>query len=71
MMNLIEAIQERCNYIRETIIPEYDKIGPSGMFGKMALQGDIKKGEQAIASGDTIQMIAVLKELRSTCDSAL
>ena len=71
MPNLIEAIQERCNFIREQVIPEYEKIGPAGMFGKMALQNDIRNAESVIASGDTIAMIATLKELRETCERAL
>jgi hypothetical protein len=71
MPNLIEAIQERCNYIRETIIPAYDEIGPSGAFGKMMLRADIKDAESAIAGGDPIAMIATLKTLRETCERAL
>jgi len=70
-MNLIEGIQQKCSFIRETIIPVYDEIGPVGVFGKLGLLADIKKGEQAIASGDTITMLRVYKELEETCDSAL
>lgn len=70
-MNLVEGIQQKCNYIRDTIIPEYDAIGPSGRFGKIMLQADIKKGEQAIASGDVIKMLEVYKELETTCERAL
>jgi len=70
-LNLIEAIQERCNFIREQVIPLYDEIGPAGAFGKMMLQQDIKNAESVIASGDCIAMIATLKELRVTCEKAL
>jgi hypothetical protein len=70
-MNLIEGIQQKCNFIREKIIPVYDEIGPAGVFGKMGLQADIKKGEQSIAGGDTIEMLRVYKELESTCETAL
>ena len=70
-MNIIEAIQERCNYIRETIIPAYDEIGDAGRFGKIMLQADITRAESTIASGDAIEMIAMLKALRETCERAL
>ena len=70
-MNIIEGIQAKCNYIRETIIPEYGKLGPVGAFGKAALLTDIKAGEAAIASGDVILMIQVYKSLEETCRTAL
>lgn len=70
-MNLVEGIQQKCNYIRDEIIPHYDAIGSAGVFGKAMLQADIKKGEQAIAGGDVIEMLRVYKELESTCEHAL
>lgn len=70
-MNLIEAIQERCNYIREQVIPEYDAIGDAGRFGKIMLQNDVREAESVIASGDTVAMISKLKQLRETCERAL
>jgi hypothetical protein len=70
-MNLIEGIQSKCNFIRETVLPEYEKLGPAGLFGAAGLRADIIKGEQAIAGGDVIEMLRVYKELESTCESAL
>lgn len=70
-LNLIEAIQERCNFIRDTILPEYLAIGPAGAFGAIMLRQDIKKGEQAIASDNVVLMVQVLVELRETCERAL
>lgn len=69
--NLVEGIQEKCSYIRDNVIPEYDRIGPAGMIGKMLLQQSIKKGEAAIAGGDVVQMVQVYKELEETCERAL
>lgn len=71
MTNLIEGIQQKCNYIRDTIIPEYEAIGPAGRFGKIMLQEDIRKGEAAIASDDVVQMLQVYRELEETCKRAL
>lgn len=70
-MNIIEGIQQKCNYIRGTIIPEYEAIGPAGRFGKIMLEGNIRKGEAAIAGGDVIQMLRVYKELADVCERAL
>ena len=70
-MNLIEGIQEKCNFIRDTILPEYAKIGSAGIFGSAMLREDIRRGEAAIASGDTVEMLRVYMELESTCERAL
>jgi len=71
MPNIIEAIQERCNYIRETILPEYEKVGAAGAIGGLLLKQQVQRAEAVIASGDPIVMIATLKELRETCERAL
>lgn len=71
MTNLVEGIQQKCNYIRDNIIPEYECIGPAGAIGKLLLQEDIKKGERAIASDDVVEMLRVYKELETTCERAL
>ena len=70
-MNLIEAIQERCNYLREKVIPEYDAIGSTGAIGASLLRHQIVEAERTIASGDTVSMIATLTALSETCESAL
>jgi hypothetical protein len=70
-MNLIEGIQEKCNFIRSTILPEYEKLGTVGVFGATCLREDIRKGEQAIAGGDVEEMLLVYRQLVETCDSAL
>jgi len=69
-MNLIEAIQDRCNFIRKQIIPAYIAIGLNGSIGKILLENDIKQAEAAIASGDVTRMISILASLRETCERA-
>jgi hypothetical protein len=64
MPNLIEAIQERCNELREEYIPAYESIGPAGMFGVAMMKMGISRAEEAIATGDTVGMVAALQELR-------
>lgn len=63
MANLVEAIQEQCNRLRESVLPEYDKI-PTGVFAATLMRESIKRAEKAIASGDAVECIAALKELR-------
>ncbi len=70
-MNVIEAIQEQCNFIRNEIIPKYDKLGAVGAVGRILLRQEVKNAEDVIASGDTVQMIATLESLRATCETAL
>ena len=63
-MNVIEAIQAKCEELRTEYIPAYESIGVPGTFAVIMMRESIKKAEQAIATGDTIQMIASLQELR-------
>ena len=63
-MNLIEAIQERCNVLRDEYIPAYESIGASGMFAVALMKSTIREAETAIATGDTVNMVKYLQELR-------
>jgi len=62
-MNLIEGIQKECNRARE-LKSEYDKI-QFGRFGSEVISAAIKKGEDAIACGDCVEMVTALKHLQS------
>jgi hypothetical protein len=62
-MNVIEGIQAECERVRG-LIPAYEEIGASGVFGKAMLQASIREGEAAIASGDVVRMCAALESLR-------
>ena len=62
--NLIEAIQSKCNELREINIPAYQEIGPAGAFGVIMMKTAIAKAEKSIALGDTVGMVSSLQELR-------
>lgn len=55
-MDIIEGIQTERNRVRE-LIKEYEKIGPPGRLEIVMMQAGIKLAEQAIAKGDTVQML--------------
>jgi len=62
--NLMEGLLEEMNRARE-MITEYRSLPKNaGMFTSVMIQRDITRAEKAIASGDTIQMIASLKLLK-------
>jgi len=61
-VNLIEGIQQQCNRCRE-LIQQYESIGPAGVFGAAMIRGDIKDAEDAIASGDVVEMLRAYKIL--------
>jgi len=61
--NIISAIQAECNRIRETVLPEYEKI-PTGLFAATMMRMSIKRGEAAIACGDVEECISSLRDLR-------
>jgi len=61
--NLIGAIQAECNRVRETVLPEYEKI-PTGVFAATMMRTSIRRGESAIACGDPAECLAALLDLR-------
>ena len=61
-MNLIEGIQDQCNRCRE-LAEIYEGLGLVGEFGRANIEADIKEGEDAIASGDTVRMLKAYKSL--------
>lgn len=64
MANLVEAMQARCNELRETHIPAYEEIGPAGAFGLLMMKDAIRRAEAAIASGDVVACVSTYKELQ-------
>lgn len=64
MANLIEAIQERCNELRDEYIPVYQSIGPGGTLAIALMRHSISLAEKAIAEMDTVAMVTALKDLR-------
>lgn len=64
MTNIIEGIQEECRRVREQLLPAYADIGPAGAFGSLMLKQSVARGEAAIASGDAVEMVRALEDLR-------
>ena len=64
MANLISAIQEECNRLRDHVLPEYDKI-PHGELAATLMRQSIKVAEAAIAGGDVVLCVKCLKDLQS------
>lgn len=62
MANLVDAIQKRCNELRETYLPEYDKI-PEGKFAALMIRQSIKYAEAAISSGDVVLCVEAMRDL--------
>jgi len=61
---LIGAILSECNRLRDTVLPEYDKI-PEGKLAATLMRQAIKEGEEAVASGDAVECVSALQKLRS------
>ena len=62
MENLMDGLVDELNRNRE-LKAEYDKI-PTGFFGASMIKIDIKIGEDAINSGDVIQMMTAYTALK-------
>lgn len=62
-MNLIEGLQKEQTRVRE-LLTEYEEIGSAGFFGATILKQLLSKTDNVIATGDTVQMLVLLKELQ-------
>jgi hypothetical protein len=63
MANIIEGIQDQQKRLREEIIPVYESIGVAGKSALFMISLAMKKADEAVATGDTIGMIAAYKDL--------
>lgn len=64
MPNLIEGLQHEMNRVR-SLMPYYDLPNGAGTFALAMMQKDIKVAEEAIATGDTIQMMRSYEALKT------
>jgi hypothetical protein len=55
--NIIQGIQDQCNRVRRLI--EIYETDPMGFIAIALMEQDIKTAENAIASGDTVAMVAI------------
>ena len=62
-MNLPEGIVAELRRCRE-LIEVYKELGPTGVFGKAVIEASITEGEDALASGDVVRMLAAYKDLK-------
>jgi hypothetical protein len=51
--------------VRE-ILGHYIEIGPPGAFGAAMIQNDLRKAEEAVASGNVVDMIKAYTALQET-----
>jgi hypothetical protein len=61
--NLMTGLIRERDRVRD-MLKEYEAIGPAGMFGAAMIKADLKRADDAIATGDVVEMIAALKELQ-------
>lgn len=61
-MNIIEGIQKEVVRCRE-LLKEYEAI-PQGAFGAAMLKITITKAEEAVAQGDTVEMLRSYEALK-------
>jgi len=63
--NLMDGLMNELSRNRE-LLKEYEAIGPAGAFGAHFIKTAIKHGEDAIRTGDVIQMLQAYSELKDT-----
>jgi len=62
-MNLAEALGQEIQRNRE-LLKRYEAI-PTGMFGAIMIEQDIKKAIAALASGDVIQIAKAYEAMKN------
>lgn len=60
---MIEAIQKEQTRCRE-LLKEYELVGWAGQFGAAIINKALANADKAIAEGDVVAMVRVLKELK-------
>jgi hypothetical protein len=60
--NLVEALEREIDRNRE-LLKAYESI-PTGTFGAMMIERDIKNAVKALASGDAVEIIKAYQEMK-------
>lgn len=60
-----DALPREMARVRDVVMPAYIEIGPAGALALMFMRRDLDKAARAMAAGDVVEMIEMLKELRS------
>jgi hypothetical protein len=62
-MNIADAMPVELARARE-LLAGYKAIGPAGSFGAAMIEMEIRKADEAVASGDAVAIIAAYKALK-------
>lgn len=63
MSTLGEEFPKQQARLRE-LIEQYLAIGPAGTFGRMMIEGTLRKADAAAISGDPVEMLRVYEEMK-------
>jgi hypothetical protein len=62
--SLGEALPAVMAYIRDTVIPAYENIGPTSIFAVSMMKYDLDLAAKAMAAGDLPGMISAYQALK-------
>lgn len=62
--NLGEALPREMTRVRDTIMPAYLSIGPSGAFALAMMRRDLDAAQKAMIEGDVVAMLAAYQALK-------
>ena len=60
---LADALPREQERVRE-LIPMYESIGPAGAFAVAMIKASLRAADQAVMSGDVVQMIRAYNDLK-------
>lgn len=63
---LADALPREMARVRDELIPAYQSIGPSGLFGLAMLRESLDDAAKAMASGDVIAMVRAYQVLKES-----
>ena len=61
---LADALPREMARVRDVVIPAYQEAGPGAIFALTFMRRDLDLAAKALAEGDVVAMIAILKELQ-------
>ncbi len=66
VVTLGEALPYEMARVRDKVLPEYVKIGPSGAIACLLIRADLDMAAKALAEGDLVEMMKVHLALKRT-----
>lgn len=63
LKTLGDELPKKMAYVRDTVIPAYERIGTPAMFALVMIRAQLDAAARAMAEGDVVEMVRAYKAL--------